>query len=256
MSKVPFLILLLFVSSTVWSEGNWKSNFVLVNGKLYFPGEQLEDGQSSEYRLKAFYVQKTEVTQAEWLSVMDSNPSVDKNSAFPVTSITWYEAIDYCNRLSQKFGLQPAYSVDGERVDWNRTANGFRLLTKLEWQHAADIAVLEGSFWHYDSRERIDESSWIKSNSGGGIHKVATRLPSSSGLYDLLGNVWEWCWDVAEPDPLIAPSSRLNKVVPDQRLLMGGYWNSPIDFDQILVVDDHNPRTSERVYGVRIGFNE
>lgn len=175
---------------------------------------------------KNFEMLRTEVTQELYEAVMGVNPSyfchdnkaLDKDklknmnkstSNYPVEYISWYDAIYFCNKLSEKKGLQPVYAVNGkidvckwdykphngDEIDGKITqdifADGYRLPTVEEWQYAAK----GGENYMYSGSDDIDKVAWYFNNSGRVTHPVAQKKPNGYGLYDMCGNVMECCWD-------------------------------------------------------------
>ncbi len=144
---------------------------------------------------KNYSVMKTEVTQKLYESIMGKNPSVFKGENNPVENVSFYDAIYFCNKLSEVYGFEPVYSVDGESINGtisqNSNVNGFRLPTVDEWQYAAR----GGQNYRYSGSDNLDEVGWYGDNRGMGTHPVAQKKPNGYGLYDMSGNVFEWCWD-------------------------------------------------------------
>ena len=130
----------------------------------------------------------------------------------PVVEVSWFAAIAECNRLSRQSGLTAAYERDPEtgEVHWDRTADGYRLPTDAEWQHAAKAGT---TGYRYGE---IDEIAWYAGNSGGHLHDAGGKVPNPWGLHDMLGNVWEWCWDVYDEE-----------VYGPYRIFRGGGWAEP-----------------------------
>jgi formylglycine-generating enzyme required for sulfatase activity len=134
---------------------------------------------------------KYQVTQTEFQAVMEKNPSYFKGSNFPVEKVTWFEAVEFCNRLSQLEGLTLVYTINGKDVSCNWSANGYRLPTEAEWEYACRA----GTTTPYNTGNNITTS---QANYNGYYSRpisVGSYAPNPWGLYDMHGNVDEWCWD-------------------------------------------------------------
>ena len=144
--------------------------------------------------LKSFFISDHEVTQAEYYEIIGSNPSYFNSPDNPVECVTWFDAVEFCNRLSEKYGLENCYERNGGMYICDFSKNGFRLPTEAEWEYAA-CGGSKSSGYRFSGSDNAVDVAWISDNSEKRTHSVKTRNPNELGLYDMSGNVWEWCWD-------------------------------------------------------------
>jgi formylglycine-generating enzyme required for sulfatase activity len=156
---------------------------------------------------KPFYMGVTEVTQAQYEAVMGTNPSQFKGPTNPVENVSWSEAVEFCRKLSEK------------------TGKTFRLPTEAEWEYACRAGT-KTRFSFGDSDSVLGDYVWYKSNSGGKTHPVGQKKPNAWGLYDMHGNVWEWCADWLGPYSSKASVDPQGADPGGARVLRGGAWFS------------------------------
>ena len=216
-------------------------DMVVVNGGKYTPSFFNEEREVFDIEVCKYLV-----TQDMWMEVMEENPSYFKGGRRPVESVSWWDALEYCNKLSEKYNLEPVYDLSkkdegilkinqlgGETeypniADFRKT-EGFRLPTELEWEWFArggEIAIQDGVFnYNYSGSANINEVAWYLNNSNKQTHDVGTKKPNQLGLYDCTGNVWEWCYDTTSSGYISKETSYIYDASSDSRSLRGGSWN-------------------------------
>ncbi len=220
--------------------------------------------------VSSFYIGKTEVTQAQWKTVMGNNPSYYKGDNRPVEEVSWYDAIVFCNKLSIMDGRIPSYSVDGKTdpdtwnyipcngdsingtIAMNVSASGYRLPTEAEWEYAAWGGNIRKGY-KYSGGDNMECVAWYKDNSGYQTHDVAAKAPNELGIYDMSGNVCEWCWDWDSLN-YYSRSSTSNPTGASSgsdRILRGG---SCYDYDycRVALRGNYDPHYRDYVNGFRV----
>ncbi len=256
MKKAIFLLVVFLIGAVVCAHQNDpdSADMVRIQGGTFTMGspasEAGRDSDETQRRVTVsdFYMGKYEVTQGEWEAVMGSNPSGFKGTNLPVEQVSWYEAVEYCNKRSEKEGLTPAYRIEKGLSDpnnkskydevrwlvtWDRNANGYRLPTEAEWEYACRAGTMTAFSTGNNlttNEANYDGNYPYNGNAKGTYREKTTAVGSFAanpwGLYDMHGNVLEWCWDWydyyssgAQTDPVGAASGTY-------RVLRGGGWGN------------------------------
>ncbi|MCL2208802.1 MAG: formylglycine-generating enzyme family protein [Treponema sp.] len=155
--------------------------------------EHEEDEQLHKVIIRSFYISKFEVTQRQYHEVMGNNPSYFKGANLPVENVSWFDAVEYCNALSIRDGLPPAYTIleynENRVVVWNRDSKGYRLPTEAEWEFSCRAGTTTAFSMGNNINRRY--ANYL----GRGTRNVGSYPPNGWGIYDMHGNVSEWCWD-------------------------------------------------------------
>lgn len=250
-------LMLFMVGEILFSVGAQEEKSLSAKNMVFIKGGTFQMGspESENWRekdetlhtvtLDGFYISRYEVTQEEYERVMGKNPSAFKGQGknLPVENVSWYDAVEFCNALSRAEGLSPAYRIDGENVEWNKIADGYRLPTESELEYAAragtktpfSSAKVPGdsdanfyAHYPYNIEQNYFNDSVLETRPGYYRQKtveVGSFKPNGNGLYDIHGNVREWCWDFYGKYPSSAVKNSSGAENGSARIARGGGWN-------------------------------
>jgi len=214
-------------------------NFVLVEGGTFNNG-------TSDVTVSSFYIDKYELTQAGYQAVMGSNPAsgYGVGDTYPVYYVSWFNAIEYCNRRSMQEGLTPCYSYltygtnpDNWPAGWNTndnnhtnvscnwSANGYRLPTEMEWMFAAKGGN-QSLGYTYSGSNTIGNVAWYTANSNSHTWDIGLKASNELGIFDMSGNLWEWVWDIDGYYPSGPQTNPTGPTSGGSRVKRGGGWIS------------------------------
>jgi formylglycine-generating enzyme required for sulfatase activity len=237
--------------------GTVPAGFVRVEGGTFRMGSA--NGGDDDERpvhtvtLTSFYMGKYEVTQKEWVEIMGANPSHFKGDTLPVEQVSWHDAIEYCNKRSLREGLTPAYRGSGDSVTCDLSASGYRLPTEAEWEYAAKGGA-NGAYltYEYAGSNSVDGVGWYNGNSSRRTHPAGQKQPNDLGLYDMSGNVWEWCWDWYGNYPGGSQTDPVGPASGSRRVLRGGSWENSAPLLRSAHRGGDTPKNRYGIYGFRL----
>lgn len=203
---------------------------VLIPAGEFTMGQQNSrpDEVPHKVHVNAFYMDRYAVTQEIYEEIMGVNPAKHKDKKCPVERTQWTDAVRFCNKCSEREGLRPCYDPKTWECDFN--ADGYRLPTEAEWEYACR-AGSTGKYFFGDDPAMLPQYAWFKLNSGGQTRPVGQKAPNVWGLYDMQGNVWEWCNDYYDEN-YYRGSPKENPhgpVAGKQRVLRGGSSDAVAD---------------------------
>ena len=233
-------------------------NIYIPGGSFQMGSDMYSDGDElpvHKVSVSPFYIGKYEVTQEQWKAVMGSgnNPSYFEGDSLPVENVSWYETVEFCNALSIKEGLEQVYTIgedDGIAVvtaDFSKT--GWRLPTEAEWAYAARGGN-QSEDYRFSGSNTPGDVGWYKSNSDYKTHPVGEKAANELGLFDMSGNVLEWCWDWYG-----SYGSEASPTGPDSgvlRVTRGGGWNYSSSYMRSAARNYFLPSTRSIVLGFRL----
>ena len=226
-----------------------EDGFVWIAGGSYRMGSpetenwRIDDEIQHEVTVSGFWMSPYEVTQEEYEHLMGVNPSNFQGENLPVENVSWLDAVRFCNAMSAEAGLSPAYVINGETVTWIRSADGYRLPTEAEWEYACRAGTItpfntihatspaEANYYGhypYEIEENYFDDSVLETRPGRYRQttvEVTSFDPNPWGLYNMHGNVNEWCWDLYgayDPEDTVDPAGAESGT---RRVYRGGGWN-------------------------------
>lgn len=248
MKNLIFFLYSVFLGGIVMAQ-NFSNDFVLVPSGSFMMGSAVtedwreNDEMQHEVYIDSFYIGQTEVMQEEYERVMKKNPSEFRGKNLPVENVSFLDAVEYCNEKSKLENLTPCYSINGQKVTWNKNANGYRLPTEAEWEYACRAGTktpfnLEKSLddddanfyghYPYQIEQNYFDSSKLEAQPGtyrGHTVSVKSFKPNKWGIYDMHGNVAEWCFDNYAKYSVVESKNPVCDNGSSTRIVRGGGWN-------------------------------
>ena len=265
-AKIISVTALFFIA--VFSHAQSSANMVRINGGTFLMGSpQTEPRRHSnelqrQVTLSPFFIGRYEVTQAEYQEIMGTNPSSFRGPNLPVEHVSWFDAIEFCNRLSEREGLKPSYTINGQQVIWDRSANGYRLPTEAEWEYCSRAGTITpfytGDNITTDEANYNGNEPYLDNAAGifrGMTLQVGSFSPNFFGLYDMHGNVGEWCWDWNVEYTGGAHANPQGAASGYYRVFRGGGWSHPADFLRSARRGGNLPAARESFLGFRLARN-
>lgn len=246
--------------------------FIKSKSAAFHMGQSGFDSSEAPVHVIAFsyhyWIDSTEVSSSNFASLLGLTIPNQATTDLPATNMSWYDAVLYCNQRSKKENRDTVYSYTSiagtpgskstlTNVSTNMTARGYRLPTEAEWEFACRGTSKTLFFWGNDNLGS-QVYAWTDENSENHIHAIASTKPNAAGLYDLSGNVWEWCNDWFDPAYYrVSPSADpLGPLSGSERVIRGGSWQNSVYFTQSGTRSKSFPETSSAIIGFRVVLPE
>jgi formylglycine-generating enzyme required for sulfatase activity len=227
-----------------------------VSGGTFDMGAKDVDGRPiRKVTVSPFYMGIFEITQEQYKTVVGSNPSAFANeidaAVRPVENVSWLDAVAFCNTLSEIEGLGQVYTIEGTKISADFSKDGYRLPTEAEWEFAAKGGFASKNYSFSGSNDPA-MVAWFDANSQGGSRASGLLDPNEIGLYDMSGNVWEWCWDYYGPNTAEAQTDPIGPLIGENRVIRGGSWYNSEAFSRSAIGSANKPATKDFGIGFRI----
>jgi len=236
--------------------------FIMGDGSNY-------NNPAHEVQLDDYYLCEFLVTQDLYQALTLNNPSDFKGNRRPVENVSWYDAVEFCNLLSERLGLQKVYTINKEtkdktntnefdKIKWdvktNNKVKGFRLPTQAEGEYAARSGAISNPTT-YAGSNRLEQVGWIMKNTGKETREVGLKFPNQLGIFDMSGNVYEWCWDWYEVYPNGNVENPQGAKKDTVRIVRGGGWVGGADICRIVFRSMTFPSSRHSYIGFRIALS-
>jgi formylglycine-generating enzyme required for sulfatase activity len=224
---------------------------ILIPAGEFLMGDNQGDSDEKpvhKVQISVFWMDRREITQAAYEALTQKNPSKFKSPDKPVEQVDWYHAALYCNLRSLKEGLKPCYDPQTLACDFQ--ANGYRLPTEAEWEYACRAGT-QSRYYFGDDPGQLRNHAWFKGNASQTTHPPGQKNPNPWGLYDMLGNVAEWCQDIYD-ETYYQKAGQKNPTGPatgDKRVLRGGSWRTGEDGCRVSARNSESPRFADACFG-------